>query len=208
MRIRQCVVTNVVIVIAFSMSGCGGSGPRLYKVDGTLTVKGEPISDVRVQLMPIESKNKFGLIAWGVTDANGKFYVESPGGYGAAAGSYKVVLSMESARPKSEEEAAENAADREAMIKRIEEASKKAAGRGRGQQDASKIEAMKRAAMSGDPSKMEALKRSMSLDPTQAAMNDAITGTSLPFPSEYSNVLTTPKEVDVVDRSVTIDLEL
>lgn len=213
MRICQCVVLNAIVgVIALSMSGCGGSGPRLYSVSGVLKVKGNPLPDIRVQLFPIESKNKAGLIAWGVTDSNGKYSVKSPEGYGAAAGSYKVVLSAESSRPKSESDAAAKVKEREEMTKRIQEAAKKAssrAGRPAGP-DQSKIEEMKRAMSGpggGDPAKLEAIRRSMSADPNQSAMDQAVTGTT-PFPSEYGSVATTPKEVEVVDKAVTLDLEL
>ena len=214
MRICQCVVMNVLLgVIAFSISGCGGSGPRLYTVSGTLKVKGEPVPDIRVQLFPIEGKNKAGIIAAGVTDSNGKFYVKSPEGSGAAAGSYKVVLSVESARPKSESDVEATNAERAERMKKIQEASKKASSAGGRQSgpDPAKIAELKRAMSApggGDPKKLEALKRGMATDPNQSAMDEAVKGPSLPFPAEYGNVATTPKEVEVKDKAETLDLEL
>jgi hypothetical protein len=200
-------------VIALSMFGCGGgSGPRLYSVSGVLKVNGNPLPDVRVQLFPIETQNKAGIIAWGVTDSNGKYAVKSPDGYGAAAGSYKVVLSSESSRPTSEADAAAKSKDREEMSKRIREAAKKMSNRGRAAgPDQGKIEAMKRAMSNpggADPAQLEALKRSMGPSGNQSPMDRAVNGPSLPFPDEYCSVATTPKEVEVKDRAVTLDLEL
>jgi 5-hydroxyisourate hydrolase-like protein (transthyretin family) len=201
-------VNAAVAAIVFSLSGCGGSdGPRLYNVNGTLKVKGNPAPNVRIQLHPIEGKNKLGIIASGVTDSNGHFNVNSPGGRGAANGSYKVVLAT--AGPMTEAQAAQVAKDKIELSKKLQEASKKMAGSKKSAGPSQEV--LRNAA--GRPGGMEAIRNEMEakakgrnteMDKVVAASNTA----SATFPAEYASAVTSPKEVEVKDQALKIDLDL
>jgi hypothetical protein len=89
-------------VILLCVWGCssGVKGPPLFPVTGTLTVGGKPLANVSVQLMPVdvsvESKSRPG---GGMTNADGKFTIQTNGADGAQAGKYKVVLLASSGAP-------------------------------------------------------------------------------------------------------------
>lgn len=78
------------LVVAFV--GCGGGGPAVEPVTGTITVDGSPVAGVKVTLVSADSSEAMGLT--GITDEAGKFSIFAAGGYeGAPAGKYKVLLS-------------------------------------------------------------------------------------------------------------------
>jgi hypothetical protein len=74
------------------LGGCSGSsGPTLHSVSGTLTLDGQPLSGVTVNLFPVDTSQ---ISSAGVTDSAGHFSVAtSTGEPGAVAGKHKVVLS-------------------------------------------------------------------------------------------------------------------
>lgn len=56
--------------------GCGGSGPELGPVDGTVRVNGKPVSGLRVYFNPdVEERGQPspGRSSYGVTDEQGRF---------------------------------------------------------------------------------------------------------------------------------------
>lgn len=68
-----------VLAIALVITGCG-SGPSLYKAGGTVTYKGQPVSNAAVTFYYGEDDGNFAV---GQTDTNGKFnlsYLGSPKG--------------------------------------------------------------------------------------------------------------------------------
>lgn len=71
------------------LAGCGGGGPTLAPVTGTVTYQGKPIADAEVTFYP-----KAGRVAIGKTNAEGRFELmtASPGD-GAGVGEYTVVIS-------------------------------------------------------------------------------------------------------------------
>jgi len=129
-----------------AVMGCGGGGtegPKTFPVTGKLTVGGQPVPDVIVQLIPLDPAK---LGAAGKTDASGQFKVTATNGTaGAVAGKYKVVLQKT------------------------------------GGMDASQYTNPG----AGGPPKV-----------------------TLPFPAEYAAAATTPKEIDVGNAAVTLDLAL
>jgi hypothetical protein len=75
------------------LAGCGGDpqiGGKVYPVKGKLTVGGQPVANVTVNLYPVD---KAGAIASGTTKTDGTFQLyNADAREGAMAGKYKVVL--------------------------------------------------------------------------------------------------------------------
>lgn len=96
-----------VTLMAFSLLGCGGPsyGPT-GKVTGKLTLDGKPLAvGTAVSFMQMEK----GFLAFGLTDAEGKFEVKSWNNGDMPVGKYKVMLAPSTtaapAKPLSAEEA-------------------------------------------------------------------------------------------------------
>jgi hypothetical protein len=53
--------------LLLALAGCGG-GPKVVKVSGTLTYKGKPVPNARVNFTPAN-----GRPSWGETDGQGNF---------------------------------------------------------------------------------------------------------------------------------------
>src|SRR5207245_1781850 len=84
--------------------GCGGSGPTIVPVTGTLTYKGKPVTNARIDFMPDN-----GRPSWGATDEEGRFKLNYDREHdGAVVGKHKVWVKMVQSRPttKAEQEAA------------------------------------------------------------------------------------------------------
>ncbi len=89
----RLVVVASLMGMVFGGSGCGQSSdaPTVYPVTGTLKKGGEPLKNVTVTFVPVDS----GQSAVGNTGDDGSFELTTANvGPGAIAGSYKVVLSM------------------------------------------------------------------------------------------------------------------
>lgn len=84
---------SILCVTALFWSGCGGATElKVLPVTGTLTVGGSPVEGIKVVLEPRDPKTKAPLLS-GMTDATGKFEIQTSAGQkGAPAGQYKVVL--------------------------------------------------------------------------------------------------------------------
>lgn len=82
-----------VAALCLTAAGCGPGGPTLYGVSGVLTIGGSPAQNVQVTFMPTDASLP---VASGTVDASGKFTLVSgnENRAGAAAGSYKVVLTQ------------------------------------------------------------------------------------------------------------------
>ncbi|MFN3150699.1 hypothetical protein [Bremerella sp.] len=90
-----------VVAIGITSFGCGSEGPSPVTV--SVTYKGEPVQDVRVNLL-----NSNGKTAFGFTDASGKaesFTSTAPGG-GVLPGEYTVTLAPKQETPPSDSGAA------------------------------------------------------------------------------------------------------
>ncbi len=90
---RLCVFVGLAAIAAALASGCGGGqgtkGPATYKVTGTVTLNGQPVSGASVTFAPSGK----GGPAVGKTDASGQYTLRSGAQEGAAAGQYLVGIS-------------------------------------------------------------------------------------------------------------------
>jgi hypothetical protein len=72
------------------LAGCGGGGPKLVKVSGTLTYKGKPVTNASLDFMP-----EHGRPSWGKTDEAGRFTLSyDRTREGAIVGKHKVMIKM------------------------------------------------------------------------------------------------------------------
>jgi hypothetical protein len=88
-RLTMGLVGFVVLVIL--ATGCGQAGPATHPVTGTVTIDGQPASDLRVDFYPVDPANE---MASGNVEAGGNYTLHSGrmGQPGAMLGRYKVVL--------------------------------------------------------------------------------------------------------------------
>lgn len=70
-RVLYRSVAVCALLLSLTVLGCGGSGPKMYKVNGTVTRGGKPIGKLEVKLIPDDQQTK--AEAMGVTDEQGKF---------------------------------------------------------------------------------------------------------------------------------------
>lgn len=70
--------------------GCGGGGPQVAPVEGTVTLDGKPLDKILVEFFPTTN----GPRSFGETDAQGKFTLMTDDGktVGAVVGNHKVTL--------------------------------------------------------------------------------------------------------------------
>mgnify|MGYP001579663285 CR=1 FL=1 len=57
-------------LLAVVLAGCGPSGPRVVRVNGTLTHKGKPVQSALLNFLPDKGRQ-----SWAITDANGRFKI-------------------------------------------------------------------------------------------------------------------------------------
>ena len=78
------------------MTGCGGSGPKLVQVEGTVTLDGKPLANKSLMFTPIDGTEGNG--AGGSSDAEGKYTLKAmvPGATrdypGIGPGRYRVTV--------------------------------------------------------------------------------------------------------------------
>lgn len=79
MPIRNFLTIMSLIVVSFAMNACGGSsGPKKYKVNGTVSFDGKPIADGRITFKGDASK----LGTYSAPITNGAYTLEAePGNY-------------------------------------------------------------------------------------------------------------------------------
>ncbi|WP_299469870.1 carboxypeptidase-like regulatory domain-containing protein [uncultured Gimesia sp.] len=93
-------------LITLLISGCGGGpddAPKTVEVTGTVTMKGNPVSDAIVIFIP-----KSGPSAVGSTDASGKYSLKTGKATGAIPGSHTVTISAGGEVPMPGTKEAEN----------------------------------------------------------------------------------------------------
>lgn len=70
------------------LGGCGGGGPEIVAIEGTVTRKGKPVPNVRIYFVPTD-----GRPSWGDSDAAGHFVLDYDYDYdGAKVGTHKVYI--------------------------------------------------------------------------------------------------------------------
>lgn len=74
---------------AVLLSGCGGGGPNVYELSGTVSFDGDPLPYGRVTFVPDTEKGNSG--GAGYADViNGEFDTAAPGGRGVIGGPHRV----------------------------------------------------------------------------------------------------------------------
>jgi len=82
-------------VLALTTGGCGKALPSLVDVNGTITLNGVGVDEVRVEFMPDPEKGTFGPASVGESDSLGQFRLSvhgTAGNNGAVIGWHRVVL--------------------------------------------------------------------------------------------------------------------
>ena len=89
MRTMNTKTLFLIIPLLLFVCGCTQNGPKLSTVSGTVTLKGEPLADVRVQFMKKDS----GALSFAETDEQGRFALRHTHGRpGAEPGTYRVTV--------------------------------------------------------------------------------------------------------------------
>lgn len=74
-EIRFGLVGIIASACLIGLAGCGGGGPRVHEVSGTLTYQGAPLPKVGVTFAPVNGSR----ISYGETDAEGRFKMRYSG---------------------------------------------------------------------------------------------------------------------------------
>ena len=74
---RVFIVSAILSAATVFISGCGPSGPERVVVSGTVTYKGQPIADGRINFMPTK---KSPVPMGGAEIKNGQYRVDTKGG--------------------------------------------------------------------------------------------------------------------------------
>ena len=102
------------VLVTFIVGCSGSSGPKTYRVEGTVTHNGAPVEGASVAFEPTDST---GTSAGGRTDASGKYsLMASFGGEGTIPGTYTVTISKREAVASGRKVPATDEAGRETMI--------------------------------------------------------------------------------------------
>jgi hypothetical protein len=97
MSSRKPLLLWVAPLLLVVLAGCGGGGPKIVKVSGTLSYKGKPVTNASLDFMP-----EHGRPSWGKTDEAGRFTLSyDRTREGAVVGKHKVSVKM---RPTTVEE--------------------------------------------------------------------------------------------------------
>jgi hypothetical protein len=90
MRVRSLVLSALALALVGTGTGCGGD-PKPVKVQGKVTLDGQPVANALVVFLPVEEGG--GRQATGSTKADGSFQLETfKPGDGALPGQYKVTV--------------------------------------------------------------------------------------------------------------------
>ncbi len=91
----QVILRLATLVALVSTVGCGDGGIELHETSGVVKYKGQPVPDATVTFV-----SDTGPPAIGMTDAAGKFTLNTLGSTGAAAGTYGVsIVAMKTPAP-------------------------------------------------------------------------------------------------------------
>lgn len=89
-RLRNSFLLWAALPWLVALAGCGGGGPRVVKVSGILTYKGDPVTNAYLQFLP-----EYGRQSWAQTDKQGRFTVHYDAHQdGAVTGKHKVWVEM------------------------------------------------------------------------------------------------------------------
>lgn len=86
-RTTLSTVLFVLCLVLLPLAGCGGGGPELGEVTGTVTLDGRPLANAKVEFQP----GPGGSPSEGTTDENGRYeLVYGVGKLGAMVGGHEV----------------------------------------------------------------------------------------------------------------------
>src|SRR5262245_42513281 len=86
--VRTRVFPWVAPLLLATLAGCSDSGPTIVKVSGTLTYKGQPVTNAYIQFLPEQGRQ-----SWAQTDEQGRFKINYDRHQdGAVVGKHKVWL--------------------------------------------------------------------------------------------------------------------
>jgi hypothetical protein len=89
-------VLFVILTFCFAITGCGGSGPKLYSVKGKVTLDGSDLKAGTVAFIPDQARgNKVTKGPVGKINSDGTYTVATDGKDGAPLGFYKVTVNTE-----------------------------------------------------------------------------------------------------------------
>ncbi len=91
-RLALFIAAHVVFAV-LGATGCGGASQNLVPVQGTITQNGEPLADVKVYFKPVVAPPDFDAESTAVSDASGRYKIQTGDVDGAPVGSYRVALS-------------------------------------------------------------------------------------------------------------------
>ena len=81
--------TLVIVFLVLFVCGCPRGGPKIVPATGVVTLKGEPLADVRIEFM----KTDTGAYSFAETDGQGRFELRHAHGQpGAEPGTYRVSI--------------------------------------------------------------------------------------------------------------------
>jgi len=83
------VITPVVCILSLVLTGCAAKGPELAKVNGKVTLDGNPLPNVTVMLNPMQG----GRPSLGTTESDGSFVLyHTSGRKGVELGEHEVFV--------------------------------------------------------------------------------------------------------------------
>jgi hypothetical protein len=89
------------LLVLVAVAGCGGGGPTLVPVSGTLSYKGKPLGNALVHFVP---EGGAGRMSSGETDGSGRFKLLFDKNHeGAIVGKHKVSIQRRAVRAPNEE---------------------------------------------------------------------------------------------------------
>jgi hypothetical protein len=89
-RLRNPLPLRAAVPLLVALAGCDGGGPRVVRVSGILTYKGDPVTNAYLQFLP-----EYGRQSWAQTDGQGRFTVRYDAHQdGAVTGRHKVWVEM------------------------------------------------------------------------------------------------------------------
>lgn len=81
-------LTVLASLLAVAITGCGGGGPKVVEISGTVTRGGKPLKDFTLNFHP-----ENGRTSWGVTDSEGRYTLHYTRDQdGACVGKHKVIV--------------------------------------------------------------------------------------------------------------------
>jgi hypothetical protein len=99
--IRRDLIRSAAAATLVGLIGCSGGGPEYGEVEGTVTLKGQPLANVEIVFMPDAESGTNGQTASGYTDERGHYrlWCEPAGLHGAVVGTHRVCVHDIAAMP-------------------------------------------------------------------------------------------------------------